>query len=144
MPTITNTVDIKATPDRVWAVLADLPATRAWLPGVGATRVHGDVRVCRMADGQEVHERIIDISPEQRSYRFHYLRTPLPVADAGGMFTVTPGVVADTATVRLDTSFEPLEPAAADQVAAMMRGAFGQALDSLRRYLEDGVTWNAA
>ena len=56
MPTIRNTVTINATPDEVWAVLSDMPATRQWLPGVVAARMDGDLRVCTMADGQEVHE----------------------------------------------------------------------------------------
>ena len=57
--TVTNTVDIKADPDDVWAVLADLPATRWWLPGVVAARVDGDVRVCTMADGQEIRAHYV-------------------------------------------------------------------------------------
>src|SRR5436189_5016796 len=95
--TVTNTVDIKADPDDVWAVLADLPATRRWLPGVVAARVDGDVRVCTMTDGQEIHERISDLSAEQRSYRFEHLRVPLPVQRSGGTFTVTVGAAAGTA-----------------------------------------------
>ncbi len=69
MPTITNAIDIIATPDDVWAVLADMPATRQWLPGVVAARIDGDVRVCQMADGQQIHEKISDISAEGRSFR---------------------------------------------------------------------------
>jgi uncharacterized protein YndB with AHSA1/START domain len=143
MPTITTAIDIKAAPDRVWAVLADLTATRDWLPGVVAARVDGDVRVCRMADGQEIHERITDLSAERRGYRFRYLRTPLPVTAAGGAFTVRAGAAAGTATVVLDAAFDLVDPGA-DQVVGMIRHAFGQALESLRRYVEDGVAWDAA
>ena len=64
MPTITTTIDIKATPDKVWAVLADMPATRQWLPGVVAARMDGNVRICEMADGPQVHEKISHISAE--------------------------------------------------------------------------------
>jgi uncharacterized protein YndB with AHSA1/START domain len=92
MPTtVTNTVDITADPDDVWAVLADLPATRWWLPGVVAARMDGDVRVCTMADGQEIHERISELSAGHRSFRFEHLRMPQPVQHSGGTFTVTPG-----------------------------------------------------
>ncbi|HEX2357853.1 MAG TPA: SRPBCC family protein [Micromonosporaceae bacterium] len=143
MPTITNTIDIKATPDRVWAVLADLPATRQWLPGVVAARVDGPVRVCRMADGQEVHEHISDIAPERRSYRFSQVRGPLPVHDSAGRFTVTPGAAAGTATVSLETTFEPLDANGAEPLAAMIHAAFQQALESLRRFVEDDRAWDA-
>ena len=101
--TVTNIVDIAAEPDVVWAVLADLPATPWWLPGVVAARVDGDVRVCSMADGQEIHERIGDVSPERRSYRFEHLRVPLPVQQSHGTFTVSAGPVAGTSRVVLQT-----------------------------------------
>jgi uncharacterized protein YndB with AHSA1/START domain len=142
--TVTNTVDINADPDAVWAVLSDLPATRWWLPGVVAARVDGDLRVCTMADGQEIHERISDISAERRSYRFEHLRTPLPVASSGGTFTVTAGADPGTARVTLRTSVEPLDAGSAEELARMIQGAFGQSLESLRRYVEEKTAWDAA
>lgn len=63
MPTITNTIDIKASPDHVWAVLTDFVGTHKWCPGVIAARIDGAMRVCTMADGQEIHEQISDIRP---------------------------------------------------------------------------------
>jgi len=143
MPTITNTIDIKSGPDDVWAALADMPATRQWLPGVVSTRMDGTLRICQMADGQEVHEQISDVSPEQRRFRFEHVRVPLPVKRSGGTFTVTAGPTADTATVTLHTTFEPLDPTSADQLTAMIHGAFQQSLESLRRFIEDKVTWDA-
>ena len=144
MPSITNTIDIKASPDDVWAVLADMTATRQWLPGVTAAHMDGDVRVCRMADGREVHERISDISPDRRTYRFHHLRVPLPVQQSGGTFAVTAGPDPDTATVTLTTTFEPFDPTGADELTDMIHGAFQQSLESLRRYTEDKLPWDAA
>jgi uncharacterized protein YndB with AHSA1/START domain len=144
MPTtVTNTVDINADPDDVWSVLSDLPATRWWLPGVVAARMDDDVRVCTMADGQEIHERIIDLSAERRSLRFEHLRVPLPVQHSGGTFALTPGAAAGTTTVTLRTTFDPLDPNGADGLAAMIQQAFGQSLQSLRRYLEKKVAWDA-
>ena len=140
---VTNTVDITAEPDDVWAVVADLPATRWWLPGVVAVRMDGDVRICRMADGQEIHERISDLSPEGRSYRFEHLRVPLPVRHSGGTFTVTGGGAAGTATVTLRTTFAPLDPTAAGDLTGMIRQAFGRSLESLRRYVEEKAPWDA-
>jgi uncharacterized protein YndB with AHSA1/START domain len=141
--TVTNTVDITDDPDDVWAVLADLPATRWWLPGVVAARMDGDVRVCTMADGQEIHERISHVSDERRSYRFEHLRVPLPVAHSGGTFTVTPGPAAGTATVTLRTTFDPLDPTSAREVSGMIEQAFGQSLAALRRYVEEKASWDA-
>ena len=142
MPRITNTVDIKANPDEVWAVLADMPATRQWLPGVTSSHMDGDIRVCRMADGQEIHERISDIAPDRRSFRFDHLRVPLPVRESGGTFAVTGGP--EAATVTLTTTFEPLDPTGIDQLTDMIHGAFQRSLDSLRRFVEHRLPWEAS
>ena len=144
MPTISTTIDIRATPDEVWAVLADMPATRQWLPGVVAARMDGDVRVCQMADGQQVHEKISDISAEQRSFRFEHIRVPLPVHSYGGTFTVTADPDPHTATVTLRATFEPRDPTGIDQLTAMVHGAFQQSLESLRRFVEDDIPWDAS
>ncbi|MEU4295102.1 SRPBCC family protein [Kribbella sp. NPDC026596] len=143
MATITNTIDISANTDDVWTVLADLPATRHWLPGVVSARMDGTLRVCRLADGQEIQERISDISPERRTFRFEHVRVPLPVKHSGGLFTVAAGPAADTATVTLRTTFEPLDPTAADQLTVMIQEAFQRSLESLRRYIEDKLPWDA-
>jgi uncharacterized protein YndB with AHSA1/START domain len=142
MPTITTTIDIKAAPDDVWAVLSDMPATRHWLPGVIAARMDGDVRVCQMADGQQVHEKISDNSAEQRSFRFEHLRVPLPVRRSGGTFTVTAGPEPDTATVILRSTFEPLDSTGADELTSLIQGAFGLSLEALRRFVEDKLPWD--
>ena len=143
MPTINNTIDIKATPDEVWAVLADMPATRQWLPGVVAARMDGNVRMCKMADGQQVHEKISDISTEQRSFRFEHVRVPLPVQRSSGSFTVTAGSDSDAATVTVRTTFEPLDQTGVDQLSGIVHGAFQQSLESLRRFVEDDIPWDA-
>jgi hypothetical protein len=57
--TVTNTVEINAGQDEVWAVLADLSATRMWLPGVVSTRMDGRIgrgsgRAARSAAAVEV------------------------------------------------------------------------------------------
>jgi uncharacterized protein YndB with AHSA1/START domain len=143
MPTIRNTVTISATPDDVWAVLADMPGTRHWLPGVVSARMDGSLRVCTMADGQEVHERISDVSEGKRSFRFDHEQVPLPVRNSGGTFTVNPGETPATATVILETTFEPIDAASADQLTARVHGAFQQSLDSLRTYVEEKVPWDA-
>jgi len=135
MPRVTNTIYIDASPEKVWAVLGDLTATRDWLPGVVSASLEGSTRTCVMADGTEIHEEISDHNDQQRSYRFRHLRTPLPVRDLRGSFTVADGT-SGGAVVTLDTDVEPADPAAADQLTAMIEEAFGQSLTSLRRWIE--------
>jgi hypothetical protein len=95
-----------------------------------------------MADGQEIHERISDVDPVRRSYRFEHLRVALPVRSSGGTLTVAEGPDPTHATVILTTTFDGLDSTGDDQLAAMIESAFGQSLESLRRYIEDHVPWN--
>lgn len=141
--TVVNTVDINATPDEVWAVLGDLAASRQWLPGVVRATVDDGVRVCVMADGQEVHERISQYNAARRTFRFQHLRVGLPVRSSGGVFEVS-GANGQPATVTLTTTFEPADPAAADELAEMIQHAFGASLESLRHFIKDKLTWDGA
>jgi hypothetical protein len=97
-----------------------------------------------MADGQQIHEKISDISAEQRSFRFEHIRVPLPVHNSGGTFIVTADPDLHTATVTLRTTFEPRDPTGLDQLTAMVHGAFQQSLESLRRFVEDDIPWDAS
>jgi hypothetical protein len=119
-----------------------MPATRQWLPGVVATRMEGDVRVCTMADGQEVHERISEVSDEERRFRFDHVQVPLPVRESGGTFAVTAAAGGTTAVV-LETAFEPLDPSSGDQLTSGVRRAFQASLESLRTFVEVKVGWDA-
>jgi len=142
MPQLTNTVQINASPEAVWAVLEDLAATPAWLPGTVSASIDGTTRVCVMANGSQVHEQISGYSAHGRTFRWRHLQVPLPVRDSHGTFTVT----ADDSgfsTVTLHTLFEPLDHTAAAEVSKMIDGAFQQSLEALRRFVESGVRWNA-
>jgi hypothetical protein len=140
MPTISTSVMIDAAPDDVRTVLSDLTATRYWLPGVVEARMDGEVRICRMADGQEVRERILEV-PGYR-LRFEHLRVALPVRRSGGTFSVDP-TAAGGSIVVLEFTFEPLDPALTDQLTSGIRDAFAQSLQSLRTYIEEKTPWDA-
>jgi len=139
---LTNTIEIDASPQAVWAVLGDLAATPNWLPGTVSARVDGQTRICVMADGSEVHERISGYSTDDRTYHWRHLRVPLPVRESQGTFTVTASD-AGSSTVTLDTQFVPLDPTSDIEPAKMIDGAFRESLEALRRYIENGVRWNA-
>jgi uncharacterized protein YndB with AHSA1/START domain len=137
-----KTISIAATPEDVWDVLGDLAATTEWLPGTVSAHMEGTIRVCAMADGNTIREEIHDYSPERRTYTYRHLEVPLPVRDSSGTFTVEPDDGA--AVVVLDARFEPLDAAMEDELERMFGGALEQALESLRRRVEDGLRWQAA
>jgi mxaD protein len=142
MAHLRKTVAIAASPETVWGVLGDLPATHEWLPGMVAARMEGSIRICETADGGEVHEEISDYSPERHTYRYRHLQVPLPVANSTGIFTVQP--TDGGAVVVLESDFDALDPAMESEIERMFGGALDEALESLRRRVERGVFWRAA
>jgi uncharacterized protein YndB with AHSA1/START domain len=139
MARLRKTISIDATPDAVWAVLGDLEATTEWLPGTVAARVESSIRTCTTADGSEIREEISGYSPARRAYRFRHLQLPLPVANSNGAFLVEKR--AGGATVVLEASFDALDPAMEPEIERMFGGALDAALESLRRRVELGLTW---
>lgn len=142
MVQLRNTVGIDASPEAVWAVLGDLAATTEWLPGTVAARMDGQIRTCTTAEGFDIREEISDYSPERRSYRFEHLAVPVPVRDSTGSFAVEPAGGGSSQVV-LETQFAALEPAQESQVGQMMDGFLQQALESLKRRIEQGARWDA-
>lgn len=142
MTQLRKTISIDASPDDVWAVLGDLAATPEWLPGTVSAHMEDAIRICAMADGNTIREEISDYSPDRRAYTYRHLEVPLPVRDSSGTFTVD--LEDGGAVVVLDVRYEALDPALEPQLENMLGGALEQALDSLRRRVEDGLTWQAA
>ncbi|TCN41754.1 uncharacterized protein YndB with AHSA1/START domain [Kribbella orskensis] len=143
MPNLIDTIDIKASPEAVWAVLGDLAATTDWLPGTVNARVDSGTRICVMADGSEVHEQIDNYSTTARSYDWQHLRVALPVRDSHGRFSVLTND-SGGATVVLEMQFVPIDESVVGEVTTMIHGAFHQSLESLRQFVEHGIRWNAA
>jgi uncharacterized protein YndB with AHSA1/START domain len=136
-------ISIDASPDAVWAVLGDLAATDEWLPGTTAARMEGPIRICETSDGAEIREEISDYSPGRHRYRYRHLQVPLPVENSTGTFSVEAGKNGG-AVVVLESDFDALDPALEADIERMFGGALDQALESLRRRVELGTTWQAA
>lgn len=141
MVQLRNTVTIDAAPEAVWVVLGDLAATTEWLPGTVAARMEGSTRICTTADGFDIRGEISDYQPEQRSYRFQHLAVPMPIKDSGGAFAVEREN--GGARVVLESSFAAVDEAQEAQLGQMLEGAFQQALESLKRRVDQGERWDA-
>jgi uncharacterized protein YndB with AHSA1/START domain len=143
MSYLRKTVSIEASPETVWTVLGDLAATSDWLPGTVAARMEGPIRICDTADGNEIREEITDYSPARRTFRYRHLQVPLPVKSSAGKFAVEAGS-SSGAVVVIETEFDALDPALESEIERMFGGALEQALESLRRRVEQGISWQAA
>src|SRR5947209_10302786 len=136
MPTFRETVDVAVDPDAAWAVVGDLAGVDRWIPGVTGVRMYGFTRLCTFADGHTQTERISEYEPANRSFRYA-IEGGLPVRDNVGRISVEPA--GDGARVVWEASFEALDPATADQLAAMWRGALPMVLGKLAALLTDGA-----
>lgn len=94
-----ETLEIAATPERVWAVVSDF-AGYAWLPGVARIEASGDHtpekarRRLIMADGGVVDETLIRWDAEKKTLAFHRDRDDmkrLPAINYMTHVTVKPG-----------------------------------------------------
>ena len=57
---------------------------------------------------------------------------------------MTAGPDPHTATITVRTTFEPLDPTDVDQLTEIVHRAFQQSLESLRRFVEDNILWDAS
>lgn len=83
-----STVD--ASPEEVWAIVGDVAAVHTWVPAITATRMDGDVRVVRFADGAEGREQITAHSDADRTYSYTYLGGPIPLEEYASTLIVGP------------------------------------------------------
>ncbi|TMM32924.1 MAG: SRPBCC family protein [Actinobacteria bacterium] len=135
MPSFHHTIDIAATAQQVWAVLGDLTSVDRWIPGVTSVTRTGTGRTCTFDDGHVQQEQILDYSPTTHSYRYVIDGAPLPVRDNTGTFAVE-----DTdngSRVVWESSFVPLDPAGADELARMWEPYLPVVLASLKKVVED-------
>ena len=135
MPSFRHSIDIAATPEQVWAVLGDLTSVDRWIPGVTTVTRTAAGRVCTFADGHTQDEQILDYTPTDRSYRYVIEGAPLPVRDNTGRFAVESAD--DHARVVWESSFEPIDPATADDLARMWEPFLPLVLTNLKNLVEE-------
>jgi carbon monoxide dehydrogenase subunit G len=131
MPRLRNEIELDAGADEVWGLVRDLEATPEWIPGIVEARVDGETRICRTADGNEIHERVAT-SDADRTLTYEQSRVPLPIEGSRG----TIRVVGDGSGSRVEWEAEFEAP---DEVAAMVDGYYKQTLESLRARLRSSA-----
>lgn len=105
-----------------------------WIPGVVSVAVDGHQRVCTFEDGHTQTEQILDSSTTDRSFRYRIDGAPLPVTDNAGSFAVRPAKEASLVT--WESSFEPVDPAAAEQLSGMWEPFLPLVLANLKSLIE--------
>ena len=146
---VTETVEIKAPVDKVWAAVRDFDSLNKWHPGFasdelvsGSNNTVGAVRKLTIKDGPSFTERLLAFDAAHHSYRYQIVESPLPVSDYVSTITVRPGPGGTTKVIwrgsckRKNTSDNPPEAESDAGVEKLLRGVYRGGLDNLKKMSE--------
>jgi mxaD protein len=95
---VTETVDIKAPPAKVWAASKDFDSLHKWHPGFakdeltkGKNNTVGTVRALTIKDGPTFTEELLAFDEAGHTYKYRIIESPLPLAGYVATFKVAPG-----------------------------------------------------
>ncbi len=119
-------IDIKRSPDEIWAVIGNFGGIGDWMPGIESCRLEGDLRILAMP-GMEVTERLVSNSDEAHTQTYG-ITDGVPVEYHQATITVTAD--GDGSKVTWDVEARP------DEMAGVMQGMYQQTLEGLKAKLE--------
>ncbi|MGA7418423.1 MAG: SRPBCC family protein [Acidimicrobiales bacterium] len=119
-------IDIKRSPDEVWAVIGNFGGIGDWMPGIESCRVEGDDRILAMS-GMEVTERLVNNSDDAHTQTYA-ITDGVPVEFHQATITVTAD--GDGSRVTWDVDARP------DEMCGVMQGLYQQTLEALKAKLE--------
>jgi carbon monoxide dehydrogenase subunit G len=119
-------IDIKRSPDEVWATIGDFGGLADWMPGIESCRLEGENRILAMT-GMEITERLVSNSDDAHTQTYSIV-SGVPVESHQATITVTAD--GDGSRVTWDVEAQP------DEMTGVMQGIYQQTLDALKAKLE--------
>lgn len=117
--TVTETIDVSASPDEAWALVGDFAGLVGWFPAVVNSVVEGSgigaLRYLTMPDGNQLTERQEARDDTARYYEYAAIAGALPCTEYLSRLAVTPA--GNGAQITWTASFLPLKDAPVDAVA---------------------------
>jgi hypothetical protein len=84
---VTEEVELTASPARAWAVINDFQRWQTWHPAFASTEItkgtgnaKGTVRVLATKDGAKFTEELLSYDPASHSYQYRIIESPLPIS----------------------------------------------------------------
>jgi hypothetical protein len=137
MASTTATVDLAASPERVWQLIGGFDSLPDWLPYIPSSTLDEGGRVRRLEnpDGDMIVERLIAFDDAARSYSYAILQAPFPVTDYLSTLEVqeVPGRP-DASRVVWSGTFTPAGVSAGEAVD-LFQGIYANGLAALRETL---------
>jgi mxaD protein len=119
-------IDIKGSPDEVWAVVGDFGGIGGWMPGMDSCKVVGEDRILETL-GMTITERLVSKDDGGRALTYAIV-DGAPVESHQAVITVSPS--GDASRVTWDVEAMP------DEMADLMATIYQQALEALRTHIE--------
>ena len=146
---VVESVQIKASPDAVWAAVKDWDSLNKWHPGFSSDEIVsggngkvGSVRKITVKDGPSFTEKLTAFDDAGHSYRYIIVESPLPITDYKSKVLVRPGKSAGMTEVvwsgtfkRKNTSDNPPEAESDAGALKLVKGVYRGGLDNLKKTL---------
>jgi len=134
---VTEEVELAASPAQTWAVIQDFRSWQTWHPAFVATEItrgegneKGSVRVLATRDGAKFTEELLSHDDVAHSYQYRILESPLPISDYVSKIQVTTSKMG--ARVTWSSSFNVDPGASAEDMKKTIAGVYRAGLDSLK------------
>ncbi|MFF2996910.1 SRPBCC family protein [Streptomyces sp. NPDC057950] len=136
MATTTASLDIPASPDRVWRLIGGFDSLPDWLPYIPTSELGdgGRVRSLTNEEGGVIVERLEAFDHKARTYSYSILQAPFPVTGYLSTLTVHETGRQDRAHVRWSGSFTP-DGISDNEAVALFHGIYADGLAALKRTL---------
>jgi len=147
---VSETVRIKAPPNKVWAAVKDFDTLPKWHPGFasdeltsGSNGQVGAMRKLTIKDGPVIVEQLTAYDEAGHSYHYRIIESPLPITDYESRIAVHPMTNGMTVVAwsgnfkRKNTSDNPPEAESDAGVIKLIKGVYRGGLDNLKKILEE-------
>ncbi|GAB7536847.1 SRPBCC family protein [Burkholderia sp. 3C] len=136
-PNVSQSVEIAAPAERVWAIVGGFNALPAWLAPVLASRLSDDGRTrhLEIRGGLVVVEQLLEHSDAERRYSYTILEGPDPVTDYIATLSVERTGDA-SAKATWQSRFTPNDPQGAARMVAHYEGLYALGLARVKALAE--------
>jgi hypothetical protein len=134
MPTMAESMEMQATPERVWEVIGSFGSIADWHPGIESSPVVDGVRYLTLVGGGDVEESLIEHSDAERFYVYAIIKGPFAMTAYRSRIAVRPA----GAGSRVDWTgeFEPNDPADGEAIAGIFTQVYKAGLAQIRDMAE--------
>jgi hypothetical protein len=138
---VTESVDVAATPARTWYTIQDFRDWPSWHPAFASTEIvkgsgnaRGSVRVLAAKDGAKFTEELVSHDDAARSYEYRILQSPLPIRDYVSKIQVTGGKAGSHVT--WSSTFRVDAGTSEEDIRKAISGVYRAGLDNLASAVE--------